>query len=296
MKIILAFLLSANLNAQKPIVKELARGVYFYFGDELQKKSANCVWVIFNNYVLVIDANYPWGADEIIQEIRKTTMKPIRYVFNTHYHHDHTFGNAQFVDSGAIIVSTKETSDDMKTLGQREWQEGWGGRSMKEYRREFPSLTFDQRLVFDDGIQRVELIKVGPAHTRGDGVAYLPRAKILVTGDLCVNGNPWGNNVADPHVDYNKWLTVLDTLSSWDISILIPGHGTPGTTQTLKNQRSFLADMLFQVQQGIRAGKSKDDLVKEIDLSRHPVYGQNKVSIARSIRAMYDRLKSQFPP
>lgn len=46
---------------------------------------------------------------------------------------------------------------------------------------------------------------MGPAHSGGDGVAYLPREKILVTGDLCVNGNPWGNNVADANADY-KWL------------------------------------------------------------------------------------------
>ena len=52
----------------------------------------------------------------------------------------------------------------------------------------FPSLTFDKLLVFDDGMHRVELRRMGPAHSGGDGVAYLPREKILVTGDLCVNG------------------------------------------------------------------------------------------------------------
>ena len=98
-------------------VKELAPGVYYYFGDESRKMSANCLWVLFNDYVIVIDANYPWGAQEIIQEIRKTTKKPIRFVFNTHYHHDHTFGNSVFADSGATIVSTNETAIEMKTLG-----------------------------------------------------------------------------------------------------------------------------------------------------------------------------------
>jgi glyoxylase-like metal-dependent hydrolase (beta-lactamase superfamily II) len=296
MKATLAFIIILfiflSLSAQNPIVRELAPGVYYYFGDESRKMSANCLWVLFNDYVVVIDANYPWGAQEIIQEIRKTTKKPIRFVFNTHYHHDHTFGNSVFADSGATIVSTKETATEMKTLGQREWDEGWGGRSMKGYRREFPSLTFDQRLVFDDGVHRVELIKMGQAHTLGDGVAYLPKEKILVTGDLCVNGNPWGNNVADPNVEYDKWLNVLDTLASWNIKTVVPGHGELGTVQTLKNQRAYLADMLTQVRRGIEAGKSKEQLVKEIDLSRHPVYGQNKVSSERSIRAIYDKLKS----
>jgi cyclase len=286
-------LLSFSGWTQGRLVRELAPGVYYYFGDELQGKSANCVWIVFKNYVLAIDANYPWGAEEIIREIRKTTVKQIRFVFNTHYHHDHSFGNCVFVDSGATVVSTKETAAEMKTLGQQEWDQNYSGRSLQGYRREFPSLTFDDTLVFDDGEHRVELIRMGPAHTAGDAVAYLPKEKILVTGDLCVNGNPWGNNAADPDADYDRWLTVLDTLASWDIKTVIPGHGEPCTTETLKQQRAYLADMLQQVRSGIKAGKSKEELVKEIDLSRHPVYGQNKVSTTRSIRAMFDKLKGK---
>jgi len=286
-------LLSASLRAQSKPIRELAPGVYYYFGDELQGKSANCVWVVFKDYVLAVDANYPWGAEEIIREIHKITVKPIRFVFNTHYHHDHSFGNCVFVDSGATVVSTIETAAEMKTLGRREWDQNYSGRSMQGYRREFPSLLFDDTLVFDDGEHRVELIKMGPAHTSGDAVAYLPKEKILVTGDLCVNGNPWGNNVADPDVDYDRWLTVLDTLAAWSIKTVVPGHGEPCTTETLKQQRAYLADMLQQVRRGIGNGKSKEELVKEIDLSRHPVYGQNKISTARSIRAMFDKLKEK---
>ena len=68
-------------------------------------------------------------------------------------------------------------------------------------------------------------------------------------------------------------------------------HGELATTATLKQQRAFLADMLAQVRRGINAGKSKEKLLNEIDLSKHPVYGANTVSIQRSIRAMYDKLK-----
>src|SRR6202007_2563861 len=118
-------------------------------------------------YILVLDPNYPWGEQKIIEEIRKTTIKPVRFVFNTHYHHDHTFGNCVFVDSGAVIVSTKEAATEMKTLGRKEWDENYSGQSMLGYRREFPTITFDDHLVFDDGEHRVELIKMGPAHTGG---------------------------------------------------------------------------------------------------------------------------------
>jgi cyclase len=290
---LVALFISSSVFAQSKPVRELAPGVYYYFGDELQGKSANCVWIVFSNYVLAIDANYPWGAEEIIREIHKTTDRPIRFVFNTHYHHDHSFGNSIFVDSGATVVSTKEAAAEMKTLGRHEWDQNYSGRSLQGYRQEFPSLTFTDTLIFDDGVHRVELINMGPAHTWGDGVAYLPKEKILVTGDLFVNGNPWGNNVADPHADYDRWLTVLDTLSAWDIRTVVPGHGELATTENLKRQRAYLADMLQQVRLAIKAGKSKEELVTEIDLRKHPVYGQNSVSTERSIKAMYDKLKTQ---
>jgi glyoxylase-like metal-dependent hydrolase (beta-lactamase superfamily II) len=297
-RIIFFILLSTStspLFSQSPKVRELAPGVFYYFGDETQQKSANCTWIVFKGYVLAIDANYPWGAEEILKEIRKTTTKPVRFVFNTHYHHDHTFGNSQFVDVGATVVSTEKTAEEMRTLGSYEWEHGsdYSGRSMKGFRREFPTLTFDQKLVFDDGIHRVELIRMGPAHSGGDGVAYLPKEKILVTGDLCVYGNPWGNNVADANVDYDKWLSVLETMAGWDIKIVIPGHGNPGTVETLKQQRLYLKDMLEQVRRGIKAGKTKEELIKEIDLSKHPVYGANQASTVRSIGFMYEKLSGK---
>lgn len=220
---LVALFIAASLASQAKIVQQLAPGVFFYFGDELQHKPANCVWVVFKDYVLAVDANYPWGAKEILEEIRKTTNKPVRFVFNTHYHHDHSFGNCVFIDSGATIISTKEAAEEMRTLGQHEWDENYSGQDLQGYRREFPSMTFTNRLIFDDGEHRVELIKMGPAHTWGDGVAFLPKEKILVTGDLFVNGNPWGNNVADPHANYDRWLSVLDTMAAWDVSSVVPG-------------------------------------------------------------------------
>ncbi len=292
---LVTLLFTGLLFAQTKPVRELAPGVFYYFGDELQHRSANCVWIVFKDYVLVIDANYPWAAKEIIEEIHKTTTKPVRFVFNTHYHHDHSFGNGVFVDSGATVVSTKQTAIEMKTLGQREWNQNYSGQSLEGYRREFPSMVFNDSLVFDDGEHRVELIKMGPAHTAGDGVAFLPKEKILVTGDLFVHGNPWGNNVADPNADYDRWLMVLDTLANWNSKIVVPGHGELTTTKIVQQQRAYLADMLQQVRQGIKTGKSKEELVREINLSKHPVYGDNKVSTERSIRAMYDKLKSKQP-
>jgi cyclase len=285
-----ALVITLSSQAQSNAARELAPGVFYFFGDELQHRSANCVWVVFKDYVVMIDANYPWAAKELLQEIRKTTDKPIRFVLDTHYHHDHTFGNGIFADAGATIVSTTATASEMKTLGKREWEHNYSGQPLEGYTQVFPSMTFDSLLVFDDGAHRLEFIKMGPAHTAGDAVVLLPHEDILVTGDLFVNGNPWGNNVADPHADYDRWLAVLDTLAAWNAKIIVPGHGKPAATSTIRSQRAYLADMLRQVRDGIKSGKSKEELVKSIKLSKHAGYGQNVVSTARSVAAMYERL------
>jgi len=64
-------------------VRQIAPGVFFRQGDRDRRQPANTSWVIFRDYVVVIDANTPWGIREILPEIRKTTDKPIRYVFDT---------------------------------------------------------------------------------------------------------------------------------------------------------------------------------------------------------------------
>src|SRR5262249_39067371 len=123
----------------------------------------------------------------------------------------------------------------------------------------------------------------------GDAVAYLPAQQILVTGDLCVNWT-WGNNVADVDADYDIWARVLDRMAGWDVTTVVPGHGSLGTTATLRAQRAYLMDMEAKVKQGIQSGVTADDLVKRIDLSGHGSFGANAELNASSIKAMFRNL------
>jgi glyoxylase-like metal-dependent hydrolase (beta-lactamase superfamily II) len=285
-----ALLLFAAASAQTDRVRELAPGVYFWQGDGEQRQPANCTWVIFKDYVLVIDANFPWGAREILPRIKATTNKPIRFVFDTHYHSDHTFGNSLFVDAGATIICSEACAGELRTKGAAGWN-NWkdAAHPLTGLRLEQASITFTDGMVLDDGTQRVEISKMGPGHSKGDSVAYLPKQKILVTGDLCVTWSA-GNNVADADADHENWVRALDRLSEWDVNTVIPGHGTPATRPALKAQREYLADMLNQVRTGRRAGKSADALAREIDLSRHGSLAANAAANASSIRAMYKHL------
>src|SRR5436190_24157129 len=88
---------SNSQEAAPPRVRELAPGVFYWQGDLATHRQTNCAWVVFRDWVLVIEANFPWGAREILSDLKKTTNKPVRFIFNTHYHADHAYGNTIFV-------------------------------------------------------------------------------------------------------------------------------------------------------------------------------------------------------
>ena len=81
-------------------VDHIAPDVFFHVGD-LSRGLCNNGWVIFEDYVLVIDANFPLGAQELLPKIRAVTDKPVRFAFDTHHHGDHAYGNQTWVENGA---------------------------------------------------------------------------------------------------------------------------------------------------------------------------------------------------
>ncbi len=92
-------------------VREVAPGVFFRFSaisatdKSVAFGGSNNIWVVFEDYVLVYDANFPKEAGDVLAAIRKTTAKPVRYVLDSHHHGDHAYGNAVFAKSGATVVA-----------------------------------------------------------------------------------------------------------------------------------------------------------------------------------------------
>jgi cyclase len=161
-----------------------------------------------------------------------------------------------------------------------------GEFSLKPYRMERPGISFGEFLAFDDGERRLELRRMGPAHTIGDAVALLPREGILFTGDLCVNWRS-GNNMGDRDADHPNWVRALNALAEWNVKTVIPGHGSPGTVETLRAQSAFIDDVWKQVSAGKRAGKTVEQLVQEISLARHGDFAANAQQNAAAIRAVF---------
>ena len=278
-----------RVESQTGAVRQLAPGVYSRQGDKDAQQPANTSWVEFRDFVLVIEANTPWGIKATLPEIRKTTSKPIRYAFDTHYHWDHTQGNSVVADDGVTVICSQDCASELSTKGKEEWASGakrTDQYSLTPYRMELPSVVFDNFMAIDDGERRLELRRVGPAHTMGDAVAFLPKEGILFTGDLCVNWRS-GNNVGDPDADHSHWAQVLNDMAGWNLKIVIPGHGDPGTVDTLKAQSAFLDDLWKQVSAGKKAGKTVDQLLKEVDLSTHGNFAADAQQNQTAIRQVF---------
>src|SRR3569833_1441045 len=79
-------------------VDQLAPGVYFHEGDLDGKGHCNNGWIVFDDYMLVVDANFPSGAETVYPKIRTTTDRPVRFAFDTNHHGDHAYGNQFWVD------------------------------------------------------------------------------------------------------------------------------------------------------------------------------------------------------
>src|SRR6266536_3748790 len=145
-------------GAQVGEVRKLAPDVYFHEGDIKGKGHCNNGWVIFEDYVLVIDANFPSGAQDILPKIRALTAKPVRFAFDTHHHGDHAYGNQVWVENGATPVAHTGVIEEMKRYEPGRWEDAAKSRAdLKASRLKRPSVLFPRELFFDDGKHRVEL-------------------------------------------------------------------------------------------------------------------------------------------
>lgn len=231
----------------------VAPDIYFHEGDISDSADAVCNngSIMFEDYVLVIDANFPAGAKLIISKIRALTDKPIRFAFDTHHHGDHAYGNQIFVENGGVPVAHTGVVEEMKRYetgyyGHEpgRWESAMKERAdLKTTKLKPPSVLFSKDLIFDDGKHRVELMHLGVAHTHGDAVAWLPNERILFTGDMCVNG-PY-NFVGDGNV--GKWIATLDAAKKLGAKVVCTGHGPRSVATVLDDQQAFFAALREQV-------------------------------------------------
>jgi cyclase len=251
-----------DVRATPGDVKVIAPGVWFREGEIKDKGHCNNIWIEMKDYVIVVDANFPSGAQACVLDIKKTTQKPVKYVFDTHHHGDHAYGNPVWTRLGAITLAHVGVAEEMKRYEPQRWQESAKARQdvadLKLSSPEPPRQTFaGDKFVLDDGTRKVEFHFFGWAHTRGDGFVYLPKEKILCTGDAVANG-PY-NYLADGNSA--NWPAVIAKAQRLDVTTVLPGHGPPGGKEVLSGQVQYLTELRKAVGDAVKAGRKLDDVV-----------------------------------
>jgi glyoxylase-like metal-dependent hydrolase (beta-lactamase superfamily II) len=275
-------------------VTKLADGIYEIRHPDAPDTfpQSNTTVVIGDRGVLVVDSCLlPSTAREDVAQIRQWTDKPVTYLLNTHWHFDHTLGNATYQAAfpGVQIVATRPTQQTIADFNpgavarypsraerfQKILESGKGpdGRPLsegdrKDYERslaglapvvaEFrnvvqvpPNVAFDRELTIDLGNRTVELLFLGRGNTAGDAIAYLPGEKILMTGDLLVHPVPY--LFGGFPVDHPKTLRAMAAL---DAQTIVPGHG-----EILRDKQ-----YIFQVAEFLEAVDAA--MEKEVDAGR----------------------------
>jgi glyoxylase-like metal-dependent hydrolase (beta-lactamase superfamily II) len=235
------------------------------FGTEAAKlelvKLADDLYVIYNDFVpgnttvlitdagvLLVDDKFEIDHANVMAELRKVTKQPVRYVINTHYHGDHSGGNAKLQALGAQAVSSEKARERMAAGNQSG----------------LTDLTFDQRMHVRLGGKQVELYFFGRAHTDGDIVALFPQHRVLATGDVFAFGDR-----TPELIDYagggsaKEWPATLDkVLALKAFDRVVPGHGVVTTRAELQKFRDSTQTLYTRVRTMNGEKKSKAEIEK----------------------------------
>lgn len=283
----LAFFVTST-GAQPGTVKQIVPGVWFREGDLENQGHCNNIIIEMKDYLIVVDANFPSGARLALAAAKKVSSKPVKYVFDTHHHGDHAYGNPIWTQAGATTLAYKGVAEEMKRYEPARWQATSKGRKdvgdMHLDVPEPPKQTFDKSpFILKDDTREVRFYFFGWAHTRGDGFVYLPKEKVLCTGDAVVNG-PY-NFTADANV--GNWPNVVRNAQKLDVTHVLPGHGGPGGKEVLEGELQFMTELHKAVAAAVKQGKKLTDIVPA---GTKMVYG-NEVPASTSI-ALPDNVKN----
>jgi glyoxylase-like metal-dependent hydrolase (beta-lactamase superfamily II) len=248
------------------------------------------------DYMIVVDANYPSGARATMEDVKRLTKKPVKYVFDTHHHGDHIYGNLLWTQSGATTLAFQAVGQEMKRLEPARWLAAAQTRpDVAELHRDAPEppkqdIT-QSEYVLNDGQRKVEFRHLGWAHTRGDGFVYLPKEGVLCTGDAVVNG-PY-NNLMDANIA--NWPTVLRAADRLKPKYVLPGHGVNGGRELITGQDQYLIALYNAVKTGIDAGKTVEELQASVSLPDAVSVWVSEASLKRQVKDTYDEIKQGKP-
>jgi len=293
--LLLATFFATDSGAQANSVKKIADGVWFREGDIKGQGHCNNTIIEMKDYLIVVDANFPSGARLVMADAKKLSPKPVKYVFITHHHGDHDYGSAVWTAEGATTLAYKGVAEEMKRYEPNRWQDTAKSRKdvgdLKLSAPEPPKQTFDKSpFILKDSTREVQFHFFGWAHTRGDGFAWLPKERVLSTGDASTNG-PY-NYTADGNI--GNWPKVMEAALKLDPKFVLPGHGPSGGPEILSGEAAFMTELRKAVEQAAGQGKKPEEIAKTIKL---PASVQNWVgeSLTAQVKDAYTEVTLKKP-
>lgn len=271
-----AFASQADLEEKQTRFVKLAEGAYCLTAEG----DPNSGVVIGDDGVMIIDARAtPVMAQDLVRHIRSVTDKPIKYVVLTHYHAVRVMGASGY--GAPYIVASRGTYDLIKERGAQDFKS-----EVQRFPRLFqsvetvpgltwPNLVFDKELTIWMGKREVRLMAAGAGHTKGDTIVWLPKEKVLFSGDLVEEGaTPY---CGDAHL--TEWPATLDKLRALKPARLVPGRGdamlTPAQCEkAIRGTQAFVTELLAQAKKGVRAKKTLKQVFDQTYKAMAPKYGK----------------------
>lgn len=249
-----------DLDEVKITTEQLSEHVYVLYGS-----GGNIGIVVSDDGVYMIDDQYAELTDKIVAAIAKITDQPVKYLINTHWHPDHTGGNANMAQKGAVIVAHDNVYERLSTEQDR----GEGRIQQPSPEAALPEITYSDQLTMHlDTHTEIMLIHEHNAHTDTDGFVYFPSENVLHTGDVFVSGQY-------PFIDINSGGSVDGLIEALNAAIflvndqtkIIPGHGKVSDRDELVSFRDMMETIRQRVQSAMQKGKSLEE-IRDMNLTK----------------------------
>jgi glyoxylase-like metal-dependent hydrolase (beta-lactamase superfamily II) len=288
--------------------ERVADGIYAAISNGRLNTGANAAVIVNSDDVVIVDPGItPAAGRALIDDIKTITLKPVRYVVDTHYHFDHAHGNQVFGADVQIIGHeftrqmlltnvlqqqtfrmvtdplptqienlTKQVASEADRTKKSELEARLGVQqayveALKEVQPTPPNVTFPARLTLYRGDREIQLHFMGRAHTGGDVIVYLPRERIVCTGDVMTNMPTRLSYMGDGFV--NEWPETLENVSRLDFETVIPGHGEPFKGKdNFRYLQAVLRDLWTQASDLRKKGYSAEEAAKKVDLTPHSAH------------------------
>jgi cyclase len=233
---------------------DLGTGTYM-----LEGQGGNITVAVGKDGIIMVDSEFAPLHDKIKAAIEAVSKLPIKYLVDTHFHGDHTGGNAAFAKDGTTVVANIKVKTRLKE-GTRNFLTGVDNPPVPK--EALPTLTYTHQLKLSRKGRIAELRHVEHAHTDGDTYVYFKSSNVLATGDTFTNRRY-------PNIDVLNGGNIKGMIAATDAYMklvndqtkIVPGHGPLGNKADLAEYRTMLVTARDRMARLVKDGKSEDDVL-----------------------------------